>query len=49
VQASTIILKKNNPYFPFWAIEKFWSPFDNVGVSNGNQNSSVSIQGLRVC
>jgi hypothetical protein len=43
LQASVIISKKNNPYFPFWATENFWSPSDGVGVLDDNQNYLVTI------
>lgn len=31
-------------YFPSWSIEEFRSPFNYVGVSNVDQNSSAAIQ-----
>ncbi len=31
------------PHFPSWTIENFWSPFNDVGVSNGAWNSSIAI------
>jgi hypothetical protein len=45
-RAYAIILQKKKiiPYFPSWAIEKFRSSSDGVGVSNGDQNSLVVIQ-----
>jgi hypothetical protein len=35
--------KKLVPHFPSWATKEFWLPFDGVGVSNGDQNSSIAI------
>jgi hypothetical protein len=32
------------PCFPSWLIEEFQSPFDCVGMSNGDRSSSVAIQ-----
>lgn len=42
MQACAIILeKKIHPSLPFWVIADFRSPFDGVGVLNGDQNSLV--------
>jgi hypothetical protein len=36
--------KKIFPHFPSWATKEFWSPSNDVGVLNGDQNSSIAIQ-----
>jgi hypothetical protein len=33
--------KKIFPRFPSWATKEFWSPSNDVGVLNGDENSSI--------